>query len=280
MSYKTILASLNEISQLDCILRAATSIAKKEGAHIVGLYVIPGIELKLASEIETLPIEDDTLQKHYTQQEKSVRSTFEEAVKEAGVQGEFQVLVAPWPHISRTVVEEARQADLVIVGYSSSESNRALGADFSEEVLSGSGRPTLVMPPTGHSGFPIDRIMIGWNGSREATRAIFDAIPLLKQADDVLIAAEESDTALGETRMDARKNALIRALIRQGIKARIIGLDGSHDVGEALLTRAESRRADLLVIGAYGHARLREFLLGGATRSVLKGMKCGVLFSH
>lgn len=279
MSYKTILASLNEISQLDCILRAATSIAKKEGAHIVGLYVIPGIELKLASEIETLPIEDDTLQKHYRQQEKSVRSTFEGAVKEAGVQGEFQVQVAPWPHISKTVVEEARQADLVIVGYSSSESNRALGAGFSEEVLFGSGRPTLVMPPTGRSGFPIDRIMIGWNGSREATRAIFDAIPLLKQADDILIAAEESD-ALGETRMDARKNALIRTLLRQGIKARIIGLDGSHDVGEALLTKVESRRADLLVMGAYGHARLREFLLGGATRSVLKGMKCSVLFSH
>lgn len=279
MAYKTILASLNEVSQVDCILRAATSIARKEEAHVMGLYVIPAIELQLVSEIEVLPIQNDELQRFFKQQEQFVRSTFERAVLEAGVHGEFRVVDAPEARIGSIVMEESREADLVIVGYSSSTSSRALGTNFSEDVFIGSGRPTLVMPPAGRSGFPIERVLVGWNGSREAARAIFDSIPLFKHADEVLVASTDPGSR-NQTHFEVRRTALIRALLRHGVKVRTIDLDSSRQAGEALLARAESRQVSLLVMGAYGHARLREFLLGGATRTVLKGMKCPVLFSH
>lgn len=279
MGYKTVLASLNEVFQVERILSAATSIARREEAFVVGLYAIPAIELKLVSEFETLPIENDELQRFYKQHEKVVRSTFESAIREAGVHGEFRVIDALESRIASIVVEESREADLTIVGYSSSSSNRALGAEFSEDVFIGSGRPTLVMPLSGHSGAPFERVLVGWNGSREAARAIFDSIPLLKHADEVLIASTESEVK-NKLRAEERKSALIRALLRHGVKAHLIGLDSSHEAGEALLARAESRQVDLLVMGAYGHARLREFFLGGVTRTVLREMKCAVLFSH
>jgi len=128
---------------------------------------------------------------------------------------------------------------------------------------------------------PTNLAIVGWNGSRESTRAVFDGIPLLKQYDEVLLAwggpepvrnAGDSSSAAG-----AR---LAKTLARHDIDARVIDFHTSREAGEVLLERVESRGAGLLVMGAHGHTRLREFILGGATRSVLRGMKRPVLFSH
>ena len=122
-------------------------------------------------------------------------------------------------------------------------------------------------------------VIVGWNGSREATRAVFDSIPLLKPAAEVLIilVAPESEKP---DHQESSGIELTKALARHGINVRPFDVHSSHEAGQALLERAESRGAGLLIMGAYGHARLREFILGGATRSVLKGMKIPVLFSH
>jgi nucleotide-binding universal stress UspA family protein len=279
MAYKTILASLNDVPQLHSVLSAAASIARKSAAHVIGLYVIPAIEIVVGSDMPTLPVENDELQKQFKEQEKTARSAFEAVILKTGIQGEFRLVEALDPHIAATVVDESREADLVIVGYSNSASNRALGADFSERIFTGSGRPTLVIPANGQGGLALDRILVGWNGSREAARAIFDSIPLLQQADEVLVAFACVE---GKPRpqVQARREGLVRALLRHGVHARAVDLDSAHDAGKVLLERAETREVNLLVMGAYGHARLREFILGGVTRSVLKGMKCPVLFSH
>ncbi|WP_119390802.1 universal stress protein [Taklimakanibacter lacteus] len=279
MAYKTILASLNEVSQLRSVLSAAAAVARKDAAHVIGLYVIPAIELQVGSEIQVLPVENDELQQYFKRQEKTVRVAFESTVLEAGCQGEFRVIEALYPHIAATVVEEAREADLVIVGHSSSASSRALGADFSEQLCIGSGRPTLVMPANGQTDLLLDRVLVGWNGSREAARAVFDSIPLLQRADEVLIAYACAESKL-QPRLEARREELEKTLLRHGIPAHAVDLESPREAGKALLEGAETRRANLMVMGAYGHARLREFILGGATRSVLKGMTCPVLFSH
>lgn len=279
MAYKTIIASLNDIGQLGSVLGAAAAIARENEAHVIGLYVIPAAELQVGSEIQVLPIENDKLQRYFKQQEKNTRAAFERMIVKSGVQGEFRTIQATEPHIAGTVMEESREADLMIVGYSSSASNRALGEDFCERLFIGSGRPTLVMPNDYEREFALHRVLAGWNGSRESARAIFDSVPLLKSADEVLIASACANRECGP-RTEARREGLIRTLLRHGVHARSIDLDSSREVGTVLLERAETREADLIVMGAYGHARLREFLLGGATRSVLKGMKCPVLFSH
>lgn len=279
MTYKTVLASLNDIRQLRAVLGAAADIARKEEAHVVGLYVIPAIELQVGSEIQVLPVENDELQKYFKSQEKTVKAAFESMILKDGIQGEFRIVEAFEPHIAGTVIEESKEADLVIAGYSSSSSNRALGADFCERLLIGSGRPTLVIPANDRSGFVLNRILVGWNGSREAARAIFDSVPLLRRAEEVLVAFACANSER-QPRIEARRQGLVRTLLRHGVHARTIDLDSSREAGTVLLERAETREVDLIVMGAYGHARLREFILGGATRSVLKGMKCPVLFSH
>jgi nucleotide-binding universal stress UspA family protein len=280
MAYKTILASLNEVTQLRSILGAAAAIARDEAAHVIGLYVIPAVEIQVTAEVPVLPVENDELQKYFRQQEKVVRSAFESMILEDGIQGELRVVEALTPHITGTIMEESREADLVIAGYSSSITSRALGSDFSEQLFVGSGRPTLIMPINGHnSGFSFDRILVGWNGSRESARAVFDSIPLLRRAEDVLIAMACPEEER-QPRIKERREALVRALLRHGVQARAVDLDTSREAGGVLLERAETRAIDLIVMGAYGHARLREFIMGGATRSVLKGMGRPVLFSH
>jgi nucleotide-binding universal stress UspA family protein len=280
MAYKTILASLNEVAQLQSVLGAAAAVAREDAAHVIGLYVIPAVEIQVTSEIPVLPVENDEYQKYYRQHEQAARSAFQKIILDDGVHGEFHVIEAHSPHIAGTIIEEAREADLVIAGYSSSNSSRALGSDFSERLCIESGRPTLIMPVTEHNqSCAFDRILIGWNGSREAARAIFDSMPLLERAEDVLVAfaCAEQDR---QPRTKARREALVRTLLRHGVQARGIDLDSSREAGSVLIGRAETRAIDLIVMGAYGHARLREFILGGATRSVFKGMKCPVLFSH
>jgi nucleotide-binding universal stress UspA family protein len=280
MAYKTILASLNEISQLRSVLGAAAVIAREEAAYVIGLYVIPAVEIQVTPEVPVLPVENDELQKYFKQHEKSARSAFDSIILENDVQGEFRVVEALSAHVAGAIIEESREADLVIAGHSSSITSRALGADFSEQLLIGSGRPTLIVPLNGRNGsISFDRIMIGWNGSKESARAIFDSIPVLQQAEDVLIAFACGQDDL-QARTQTRREALVSALLRHGVQARGVNLDGPREAGEVLLERADTRAIDLIVMGAYGHARLREFILGGATRSVLKGMECPVLFSH
>jgi nucleotide-binding universal stress UspA family protein len=135
------------------------------------------------------------------------------------------------------------------------------------------------MPANGQATIGAERIIVGWNGSREAARAAFDSIPLLTLASEVSIVLVEPESEDGDHQSSSGVD-LTRAFARHGINVRPFDVHSSHEAGQALLERAESQGAGLLVIGAYGHARLREFILGGATRSVLKKMTIPVLFSH
>lgn len=183
------------------------------------------------------------------------------------------------PNIVSAVVEHARQADLVIVGHSNSCSNRAVGSKCSEEIVISAGRPTLVVPSNGHATMPSDRVIVGWNGSREAARAAFDSLPLLKLAKEVSIVLVEPEGDKADHHSSSGID-LTKALARHQINVRPFDVHSSLKAGQALLERAESHGAGLLVMGGYGHGRLHEFVLGGATRSVLKKMTIPVLFSH
>jgi nucleotide-binding universal stress UspA family protein len=279
MSYKTILVSINEVYQLRSLLGAAAVIAEKSDSYVIGLYVIPAPELRFSNAVEAVMVEMDGDRTYFQGQEAAAREAFEKAILSAGIEGEFRVVNALEHTIASTVIEHARQSDLVIIGHSNSCSSRAIGSGFSEEIIISSGRPTLLMPLDQQATVRTDRAIVGWNGSREAARAAFDSIPLLKLADEVLIilvAPEGGDPGKpASTGID-----LTKAFARHGIKVRPFDFHSSLEPGQALLEQVESRGAGLLVMGAYGHARFREFILGGATRSVLKAMTVPVLFSH
>jgi len=125
-----------------------------------------------------------------------------------------------------------------------------------------------------------ETVVIGWNGSREAARALFDSLPILKRAKTihVLWVDPPAERSRSETWSGA---GIADALDQHGIKVVVTPVAGSGETaGEILLKKAADAGAGLLVIGAYGHSRLSEFILGGVTRTVLRKMKCPVLLQH
>jgi nucleotide-binding universal stress UspA family protein len=168
----------------------------------------------------------------------------------------------------------------LIASQVNAESNTGVELDFVERVIMGSGRPVLLVPYALDFAGCGRRALIAWNGTRESARAAFDAVPLLKSAESVTISWVDPQKAL-DTPGSLPGAELANALARHGIKATAEGFPTAGlTAGEALKTRLADLGADLLVMGAYGHTRVREFVFGGATRFILETMPVPVLMSH
>ena len=174
-----------------------------------------------------------------------------------------------------------RYADLIVIGQLDAyDSQAGLLRARPEEVTMLAGRPVLVVPFTGDFERIDTRVLIGWDASREAARAVKDAVPLLGHAETVTVLtidAEQSPFGHGE--IPGADIALY--LARHGVKAEVARtVSAGIGIGNTLLSRAADYEANLLVMGAYGHSRVRELLLGGTTRTVLTSMILPVLMSH
>jgi nucleotide-binding universal stress UspA family protein len=185
---------------------------------------------------------------------------------------------------AKIVVAHARAADLVVVNQADPEWDQSRFLDFPDRLAIESGRPVIVVPKA-HRGAALPKtVVIAWNRSREATRALFDALPLLKGARKVELVTihDASDRTLLNAEEDILPlSAIADALARHAVKPIITSLKATGDtVGEQICARTIAEEADLLVMGAYGHTRLREFVFGGATRHVLAHMPVPVLLSH
>ena len=171
----------------------------------------------------------------------------------------------------------ARFADLVIAGRP--QAHDRAGRVLVETLALATGTPCLIVgqAPARSSGF--ERIVLAWNGSREAKRATDDGLEFLRCAKTVSVAIVEERVATGAT--SSLDQPLLRHLARHGVHAQVERIAPSHrGAGEALLSRCRSFKADLLIMGAYGHARAAELILGGATRSILAHAEVPVLLSH
>jgi nucleotide-binding universal stress UspA family protein len=147
-----------------------------------------------------------------------------------------------------------------------------------EAALFDSGRPVLVIPYIQREGFKLDRVMVCWDGSRSAARAVADALPLLVRAKQVEIVLVSSEPAKSDEIPGAD---IAHHLARHGLKVelrRIVSAD--VDATNMLLSHAADIGSDFLVMGGYGHSRLREFVLGGVTRGMLASMTLPTLMSH
>jgi nucleotide-binding universal stress UspA family protein len=216
----------------------------------------------------------------YRKDNPDLRSTFLAAAgRGQKVTSEWRELDAGNSTVSGVALEHARRADLVIASQTDHGWPGSLDLDVVEALIMGSGRPTIVVPNEGSGSSIGERILVAWNGAREAARAVFDALPLLRTAEDVKVAHVESSgerSGAGNAATD-----ICETLRRHGIKhitTETIQTDA--DVGHALTQQAISHRADLLVMGCYGHWRLHELLFGGASRYQLHNMTIPVLMSH
>lgn len=173
-------------------------------------------------------------------------------------------------------VEYARLRDIAILP--NRREKLQIERSLIEAVVFGSGRPVLLIPEEGKMTFAVDRVSIAWDYSRTAARAVADAMPLLAKAKRVHIITVTDDKEL-RPRMDAHE--LARHLARHGVEVVVDqALRGNMSIGDALFRESAAINAELLVMGGFGHSRLRDFVLGGATQQVLSGAPLPILMSH
>lgn len=280
MSYKTILVSLNEVGRLAEVVAAAVALGRDTGAHVSGLYVVPAVQVYPSVGFEAAPQVFEGNRTFFKDNAQRVKQTFEEAMRREGLPHDFHQIDSRTPVIADEAISAGRSADLLVVSATNPDEITGVERDFVEQVVMAVGRPVVVLPYQGDAAISLKEIVVGWDGGREAARATFDALPLLKKATKVRV-----------VRIDPQKDASLRgsvagadiaeALSRHGVRAEAQGYPTEGlDEGQALMRCAEDCGAGLIVMGAYGHSRLAEFIFGGATRFVLNRMSHPVLMSH
>jgi nucleotide-binding universal stress UspA family protein len=205
---------------------------------------------------------------------RTLLTAFESAAEKAGVAHERILERCLTQQLPARLVEYARLRDLTIVPVPESYDQWC-----AETIIFESGRPTVVVPETPRAKkFELKTVMVAWDFGRAAARAIADAIPILEKAREVRIV-----TVANEKILDGKHSAeeIAKNLSRHGIDVILDKVDAAgRSIGKVLQTQAASCAADLLVMGAFGHSRFREFVLGGATKSLLSKPPIPVLFSH
>jgi nucleotide-binding universal stress UspA family protein len=275
---KTILVSLNNIDALEGTMTAASAIARRYDCHVVGLYVIPSIIVYSAPYGYGSGVQYIDHNKYFKTHASKVEQAFEDFIRKDGLIGEWRQVHSEGYYISHAIVEHGREADMIVMSNRTRKGQSdVLDIELCARIVQESGRPVLVTPYTDATPFKIKKAVIGWDGSRESARATFDAVPLLQMADQVHVSCVNPAREL-EIYDELPGSEIAAALDRHDINVTTETIKTRKRVGAALLERAE--KADLLVIGAYGHSRLRENILGGVTSGTLKKMTCPVLMSN
>ena len=266
-------AHLTGVSALD-LLRPASPAARPHDNPLV--YTLPAS--KLMNWGAVLPHDYSEADTQAAEAAERIEAAFRERLRFTDLHSDWQVASGK---VSETVVCRARHADLVILGQvDPAHPPPPAGRQLVEEVLMTSGRPILVIPYIGRFETFGTNILVGWNNSREAARAMNDAIPLLTKAASVTI-LEANPIGRKPASDDATSADISRHLARHGISAKTARTTmDSTSASDALLSYAADVSADLLVVGGYGHSRLRELILGGVTRELLQHMTLPVLMAH
>jgi nucleotide-binding universal stress UspA family protein len=267
MGYRTILVEVADDSALESRLQAARTLAGRFDAVLIGMHVMPSpfVPVALGDGAYLAPELIEAQREGNRQIKEKVAAIFRSV---CGA-GEGAIWQEAEGDPGRLIAAAARTADLLLARQAKAGSADA--PDLLDQLVTAAGVPVLALPAGvyGHLGHTV---MVAWNGSCEATRAAHDALPFLLSADRVVLCGVGRDPA-------ASLGAAAAMLKRHGVAVESHEVDKPDgDAGAVLLARAAAHGADLLVMGAYGHTRLRELVFGGATRHVLRGATLPVLF--
>lgn len=275
MSLKTIVVHVDNSRATPARLAIAIAIAAEHEARVVGVHPRDTQLLPIYPEPSMALIE---AQERWAEEEAGrSRELFRQEVAKANPQAEWRETSGD---AVRVTAMHARHGDLLVVGQQDPDAPAfSTPATLVEELLFASGRPVLVVPFIGGRA-PFRRILVAWNSSREATRAVNDALPLLERAEQVTVLAIDPEIGLGG-HGDLPCADICLQLARHGVKAQAAQTwSADIDAGNVLLSYATDLGADLIVMGAYGHSRLRETVLGGVTRTILRHLTVPVLLAH
>ncbi len=271
MGYKTILVHVDTGPSASKRLKLSADLAARFEAHVVALYVRRPFQAPAFTDAGPAM---DSLYRTYENATKAdealAAAAFRDAIGAANPAGEWRVADGLAEEV---VAAYARYADLVIVGQAEPDaSSTTTPADLAETIGMSGERPTLIVPHIGAAKPPGRTVMLCWNGSREAARAATGALPILKRAEQAIILLVDSEDG-GEH--------VTAWLARHGVKATVKrDTAGDSDIGEIILSRAADQDVDLIVMGLYGHSRMREWVWGGASRTLLASMTVPLLVAH
>lgn len=274
---KDILVNLPLNGPLDHAGEFAVSAAETLDAHLAGIAFtyepfVPAFEMA--------PVPADIVDMEREENERlsaAAIGRFNARAGRDGISAESRNINASVSTAPDTFARLARRFDLSIVSQPRPASQGS-DAMFVEATLFGSGRPILVVPYIQTAGLKLERVMVCWDGSRAAARATADALPLLVKAGTTEVVTVSDGSADQD---EASGIDLAKHLGRHGISVELERLTrGDIDIADVILSHAADISADLIVMGGYGHSRLREFVLGGVTRGLLKSMTAPTLMSH
>lgn len=254
----------------------ATHLAQTFDAHVTGF--VENVLIEVPIEYGTAIAIDltDAIAEAEARTARLVETARHE-LGQTGLRSEVQRVDAYLGGMADAIAQKARTADLFVgtLPYDRSTSGQAVA----EAVLFGSGRGCFFVPAGSTPPRSYDRVLVAWKDTREAARAVGEALPFLHRATEVAVAIVEEHGA-GEQLGEDVGADIGRYLSRHDIKAEIRKISGWGSVSDALANEARQFQADLVVMGGYGHSRFREWALGGVTRDLLHTAKIPVLMAH
>ncbi|MCY0147152.1 universal stress protein [Hoeflea sp. G2-23] len=280
MGFYTILAVLSTVADVTPVTSAIAGFAESDKIHVIGCHGEPSQFVVLSAPID-VP-DAATIAALYEQADQRMREVgdaFKLACNTAGLSHEWRPVRSAGGDSAVSALTTSRSCDLVMVRQPDREADEDMATNIDALLFEG-GRPVLFLPPSGELASPVERILIAWDGSREAARAAHDGLPLLKAAksvDIVIVNAEklpDIDAPLAGTDIAA-------SLSRHGVHANVTTVSkGAGSTAEAIAAQVTASNADLVIMGAYTHQRLREWLFGGVTRAFLDRTPVAVLMSR
>jgi nucleotide-binding universal stress UspA family protein len=277
MPYKTILVHLNDRRRAEALLEPAIRLAVRHNAHLIGMHVHASMPAP------PIPVPGGHMLGSVAAGERQagdeIAAIFARMTAGQPFVAEMRTLKVPHIDLAAVVMDHGRAADLMIAGQTDPDGDLSPISDFPERLALESGRPVLVVPYVGRYAEVGRNIVIAWKAGREAARAAFDALPFLLAAETIHILEikERGDDRPGV----APDTSIAAALARHGLRPSVhTSTIGDIGIGDEILSRIADLGADLLVMGAYGHSRMRELVFGGATRHITRHMTVPTLFSH
>ena len=280
MTYKTIVAVLSAAEDAGKVTDHALALARRTGGHVIGIHAEAPVVVTLIAPMEYPdPNAVLDLQERAQRQSREVEAAFRSRCERDDISYEWRLFTGAAGYASAGVIESARGADLVIAGQFDPDFDGPAREDI-EDLLYESGRPVYLISNAPAGPEPIRKVLLAWNGSRESARAAFDALPFLTAAESVEIFTVDPPDDSNQSR-DFCGAELAASLARHGVTVTVASAASQgHSVAEALNRRAGEIGADLVVMGAYSHSRLRQRLFGGVTSAMMRSARVPTLMSR
>ena len=278
MSYRTILVHCDADSKVGYRLAMAVELAKRHDAHLVGVHIQEPFEAPAMFDgTSAMGNFYAVFEETASANKAAATAAFAKAVKGTELLTEWR---SEEGYIDTRLPVHARYADLMVLGQSDRGAPSFVPLDLPETMALSTGRPVLVVPHVGAPAECCKTVMLCWNASRESARAASDALPLLQAASKVIVLTVDARSSTYGHGAEPGADVAVW-LARHGVKVTVQrDVAADADVGSVILSRAADLDADLIVMGLYGHSRLRELVLGGASRTLLASMTVPLFMSH